>query len=107
MDSNLLCRAYDHCSTVACLCYRNLHHMEDLGINRYRHLKHTLLDWSQFPSIVLVIGLFFIPVSPRWLAKTGNDKEFSVALRKLRGKDADISALNLTDNKYLLIRLDF
>nr|GEX13017.1 sugar transporter ERD6-like 7 [Tanacetum cinerariifolium] len=43
------------------------------------------------PCIVLVTGLFFIPESPRWLAKTGNNKEFRAALRKLRGKDADIS----------------
>ncbi|KAL7583966.1 sugar transporter ERD6-like 7 [Lactuca sativa] len=43
------------------------------------------------PCIVLVTGLFFIPESPRWLAKTGNHKEFQAALRKLRGKDADIS----------------
>ncbi|XP_024981403.1 sugar transporter ERD6-like 7 [Cynara cardunculus var. scolymus] len=43
------------------------------------------------PCVVLVIGLFFIPESPRWLAKIGNQKEFAIALRKLRGKDADIS----------------
>ncbi|PPD82169.1 hypothetical protein GOBAR_DD20888 [Gossypium barbadense] len=29
--------------------------------------------------------------SPRWLAKVGQNKEFQVALRKLRGKDADIT----------------
>ncbi|KAI3749326.1 hypothetical protein L2E82_19934 [Cichorium intybus] len=43
------------------------------------------------PCIVLVTGLFFIPESPRWLAKTGNHKDFQAALRKLRGKDANIS----------------
>ncbi|PWA92013.1 major facilitator, sugar transporter-like, Major facilitator superfamily domain protein [Artemisia annua] len=57
----------------------------------------TLITWRTLaliglaPCIVLVTGLFFIPESPRWLAKTGNNKEFRVALRKLRGKDADIS----------------
>ncbi|MFS7975912.1 putative major facilitator, sugar transporter, major facilitator superfamily [Helianthus anomalus] len=43
------------------------------------------------PCVVLVIGLFFVPESPRWLAKTGNQKQFWIALRKLRGKNADIS----------------
>ncbi|KAK9733571.1 hypothetical protein RND81_04G075600 [Saponaria officinalis] len=43
------------------------------------------------PCAVLLVGLFFIPESPRWLAKRGNHKEFGSALQKLRGKDADIS----------------
>ncbi|KAH9683156.1 Sugar transporter ERD6-like 16 [Citrus sinensis] len=43
------------------------------------------------PCILLLVGLCFVPESPRWLAKVGLDKEFQVALRKLRGKDADIT----------------
>ncbi|CAN6558571.1 unnamed protein product [Malus baccata var. baccata] len=43
------------------------------------------------PCAVIIFGLFFIPESPRWLAKTGRQKEFELALQKLRGKDADIS----------------
>ncbi|ONH93707.1 hypothetical protein PRUPE_8G248500 [Prunus persica] len=43
------------------------------------------------PCAVIIFGLFFIPESPRWLAKTGRQKDFEVALQKLRGKDADIS----------------
>ncbi|XP_076890491.1 sugar transporter ERD6-like 7 [Bidens hawaiensis] len=57
----------------------------------------TMVSWrilaliGMVPCIILVTGLFFIPESPRWLAKTGNQKEFQIALRKLRGRDADIS----------------
>ncbi|PRQ26211.1 putative major facilitator, sugar transporter, major facilitator superfamily [Rosa chinensis] len=43
------------------------------------------------PCAVIIFGLFFIPESPRWLAKTGKHKEFEVALQKLRGEDADVS----------------
>ncbi|KAM2631840.1 hypothetical protein TB1_030563 [Malus domestica] len=43
------------------------------------------------PCAVIIFGLFFIPESPRWLTKTGRQKEFEVALQKLRGRDADIS----------------
>ncbi|KAK3415694.1 hypothetical protein EUGRSUZ_H01565 [Eucalyptus grandis] len=57
----------------------------------------TVLAWrvlaliGLIPCAVLLFGLFFIPESPRWLAKTGHEKEFEAALQKLRGKDADIS----------------
>ncbi|XP_021770841.1 sugar transporter ERD6-like 16 [Chenopodium quinoa] len=43
------------------------------------------------PCIALLSGLFFVPESPRWLAKAGRQKEFNVALRMLRGQNADIS----------------
>ncbi|KAJ4727553.1 Sugar transporter ERD6-like [Melia azedarach] len=57
----------------------------------------TVLTWRALaltgiiPCAILLLGLFFIPESPRWLAKTGKEKEFEAALQKLRGKDADIS----------------
>ncbi|GAB4841191.1 hypothetical protein Ancab_021935 [Ancistrocladus abbreviatus] len=43
------------------------------------------------PCALVLLGLFFVPESPRWLAKKGAQKEFEVALQKLRGKDADIT----------------
>ncbi|KAK0602121.1 hypothetical protein LWI29_030541 [Acer saccharum] len=43
------------------------------------------------PCLVQVCGTFFIPESPRWLAKMGRDKEIDPTLRFLRGKNADIS----------------
>ncbi|XP_044500947.1 sugar transporter ERD6-like 7 [Mangifera indica] len=57
----------------------------------------TFITWRALaltgliPCAILLLGLFFIPESPRWLAKRGKGKEFEAALRKLRGKDADIS----------------
>ncbi|KAG2395798.1 Sugar transporter ERD6-like 16 [Vigna angularis] len=57
----------------------------------------SVINWRQLalaglvPCICLVIGLCFIPESPRWLAKVGREKEFQLALRSLRGKDVDIS----------------
>ncbi|KAF5744182.1 Major facilitator superfamily protein isoform 1 [Tripterygium wilfordii] len=57
----------------------------------------TVLTWRTLaltglvPCAILVGGLFFIPESPRWLAKCGRQKEFETALRKLRGKDTDIT----------------
>ncbi|MBD4020392.1 MFS transporter, partial [Xanthomonas citri pv. citri] len=57
----------------------------------------TVLTWrilaltGLIPCTVLLVGLFFVPESPRWLAKIGRKKEFDAALRKLRGKDADVS----------------
>ncbi|KNA16175.1 hypothetical protein SOVF_091490 isoform A [Spinacia oleracea] len=51
----------------------------------------TLALTGLIPCAVLLLGLFFIPESPRWLAKIGSQKEFEAALQKLRGKDADIT----------------
>ncbi|MBA0555588.1 hypothetical protein Golob_025759, partial [Gossypium lobatum] len=57
----------------------------------------TIIPWRELaltglvPCIFLFVGLCFIPESPRWLAKVGQNKEFQVALRKLRGKGADIT----------------
>ncbi|XP_019172878.1 PREDICTED: sugar transporter ERD6-like 16 [Ipomoea nil] len=53
----------------------------------WRHLALTGI----LPCVLLLVGLFFIPDSPRWLAKVGREKDFDVALRKLRGKNADVT----------------
>ncbi|KAK4596082.1 hypothetical protein RGQ29_014238 [Quercus rubra] len=51
------------------------------------------------PCLLLLFGLFFIPESPRWLAKIGREKEFEAALQRLRGKNVNISdeAANIKD----------
>ncbi|KAJ4969040.1 hypothetical protein NE237_015741 [Protea cynaroides] len=60
----------------------------------------TLALTGLIPCVLLLLGLFFIPESPRWLAKMGLHKEFEVAMQKLRGKDADITqeAAEIQDN---------
>ncbi|KAI9186715.1 hypothetical protein LWI28_020115 [Acer negundo] len=51
----------------------------------------TLALTGIVPSLFMLIGLFFIPESPRWLAMVGRQKEFEAELRALRGAGADIS----------------
>ncbi|XP_010539903.1 PREDICTED: sugar transporter ERD6-like 6 [Tarenaya hassleriana] len=43
------------------------------------------------PCTILIPGLFFIPESPRWLAKMGFTDDFETSLQVLRGFDADIT----------------
>ncbi|KAL5793028.1 hypothetical protein ACOSP7_001622 [Xanthoceras sorbifolium] len=70
-------------------------------------LAGTILTWRLLaltgiiPCLVQLLGLFFIPESPRWLAKAGSQEEFDDALRKLRGDNADISqeAAEIQDNQ--------
>lgn len=51
----------------------------------------TLALTGTFPSLLQIFGVFFIPESPRWLAKVGRHKQYEAALRRLRGEKADIS----------------
>ncbi|KAK6938828.1 Major facilitator, sugar transporter-like [Dillenia turbinata] len=44
------------------------------------------------PCTILIPGLFFIPESPRWLAKMGMTEDFEASLQVLRGFDTDISS---------------
>ncbi|XVE62944.1 hypothetical protein DITRI_Ditri06bG0159900 [Diplodiscus trichospermus] len=51
----------------------------------------TLALSATVPGLLQLLLLFFIPESPRWLAKFGRDKELEAALLSLRGQKADIS----------------
>ncbi|KAI4372250.1 hypothetical protein MLD38_010504 [Melastoma candidum] len=42
------------------------------------------------PCLLQILGTFFIPESPRWLAKVGRENDFEASLRQLRGKNTDI-----------------
>ncbi|KAL1548540.1 sugar transporter ERD6-like 16 [Salvia divinorum] len=50
----------------------------------------TLALTGLIPCLLILVGLFFIPESPRWLAKVGRKKEFESALHRLCGRNADI-----------------
>eukprot|EP00258_Populus_trichocarpa_P011504 XP_002320384.2 sugar transporter ERD6-like 7 [Populus trichocarpa] len=73
----------------------------------------TVLRWrvlaltGLIPCVILHVGLFLIPESPRWLAKRGREKEFETTLQKLRGRAADISyeAIEIKDYIETLERL--
>ncbi|OAP04297.1 hypothetical protein AXX17_AT3G04670 [Arabidopsis thaliana] len=57
----------------------------------------TVINWrvmaviGAIPCILQTIGIFFIPESPRWLAKIRLSKEVESSLHRLRGKDTDVS----------------
>ncbi|KAK7284314.1 hypothetical protein RJT34_19059 [Clitoria ternatea] len=61
------------------------------------YLIGAFLNWrilaliGTIPCLVQLLGLFFIPESPRWLAKFGSWERSESALRQLRGKNADVS----------------
>ncbi|OEL17205.1 Sugar transporter ERD6-like 4 [Dichanthelium oligosanthes] len=44
------------------------------------------------PCTILIPGLFFVPESPRWLAKMGKMEDFEYSLQVLRGFQTDITA---------------
>lgn len=44
------------------------------------------------PSIVIFIGLPFLPESPRWLVEVGRDAEAVESIRRLRGADVNPEA---------------
>ncbi|KAL4579854.1 hypothetical protein LXL04_016022 [Taraxacum kok-saghyz] len=51
----------------------------------------TLALIGVIPCVLQILGLFFIPESPRWLAKIGRWKDCELALQRLRGKNVEIS----------------
>ncbi|XAR52551.1 hypothetical protein NMG60_11020689 [Bertholletia excelsa] len=61
------------------------------------YLVGSIITWrilaiiGTIPCLIQLVGLFFIPESPRWLAKRGRWLDCEAALQSLRGKNADIS----------------
>jgi MFS transporter, SP family, galactose:H+ symporter len=46
-----------------------------------------MLGLAMVPSIILVIGMYFMPPSPRWLLSKGFEDKAIKVLQKIRGKD--------------------
>ncbi|KAL5768419.1 hypothetical protein ACOSP7_014971 [Xanthoceras sorbifolium] len=63
----------------------------------FAFLYGPLLNWrilaliGIIPGVIQLPCLFFIPESPRWLAKVGRMKDFEASLQSLRGENYDIS----------------
>lgn len=61
------------------------------------YLLGLFVDWrllavlGTIPCLILIPGLFFIPESPRWLAKMRMTDDFEASLQVLRGFDTDIT----------------
>lgn len=55
------------------------------------------------PAIILAIGCFFIPYSPRWLLSKGRDDQALNVLARLRKKSVDDESVRL---EYLEIKAD-
>ncbi|XP_050381231.1 sugar transporter ESL1-like isoform X3 [Argentina anserina] len=51
----------------------------------------TMALLGAVPSILQIVGLFFIPESPRWLARAGRKTDLEVVLQCLRGENASVS----------------
>ncbi|KNA05449.1 hypothetical protein SOVF_190270 [Spinacia oleracea] len=51
----------------------------------------TLALIGMIPNLVQIVGVLFIPESPRWLMMMGKNKEFEAALQCFRGGFVDIS----------------
>ncbi|KAF8022820.1 hypothetical protein BT93_F0362 [Corymbia citriodora subsp. variegata] len=62
------------------------------------YLLGLFIEWRPLavigilPCLCLIPGLFFIPESPRWLAKMGMTEDCEASLQVLRGFDTDISS---------------
>lgn len=76
-------------------------------------LLGTLVNWrilaliGTIPCLIQIVGLPFIPESPRWLARSGRWQDCEDALQRLRGEGAIISqeAAEIKDYSETLQRL--
>uniref|UniRef100_A0A453L9U7 Major facilitator superfamily (MFS) profile domain-containing protein n=1 Tax=Aegilops tauschii subsp. strangulata TaxID=200361 RepID=A0A453L9U7_AEGTS len=71
------------------------------------YITGALVTWRNLvlvgivPSVLLLVGLLFIPESPRWLAQAGREEEFHASLQRLRGENADISEEAIEIKEYI------
>ncbi|XP_021742847.1 sugar transporter ERD6-like 5 [Chenopodium quinoa] len=51
----------------------------------------SLALMGTIPCMIQILGIFFIPESPRWLVTASSVDDFEAALKRLRGQHTDIS----------------
>nr|XP_048324904.1 sugar transporter ERD6-like 5 isoform X3 [Ziziphus jujuba var. spinosa] len=78
-------RMWDGASFLCGTCIHSRNNTQESSRRIYSSSSGTI------PCLLQLLGLFFIPESPRWLAKVGREKESEAALQHLRGKKTDIS----------------
>lgn len=66
-------------SAGICISYLVDYHFSHSGQWRFMFLVGVI------PALILMIGLFFLPESPRWIIKKGHSKKALSILEKLRG----------------------
>jgi MFS family permease len=59
------------------------------GVGQSDWAWRTPMLFQGIPAVVLAVGVWFLPYSPRWLVKQGRDEEAIAALSKLRGRSPD------------------
>ena len=52
---------------------------------------------SLIPATLLILGVLFLPESPRWLLSVGKHKEAKSALQKLRKKNSDAELMEISE----------
>lgn len=55
---------------------------------------HAVFASCLIPAVLLILGLFFLPRSPRWLMQQGRKKDAQSILMKLRGTDNVLHEIN-------------
>jgi MFS transporter, SP family, arabinose:H+ symporter len=63
----------------------------DIGVNSWR----WMFEVEAVPALFFTIALFFIPESPRWLAKNKQDDQARNVFRKIGGEDYAVKEMEL------------
>ena len=72
--------AYQLAITIGILCAYGVNY-----IFIHHHAWRAMFASSAIPAVIMTLGLFFLPESPRWLLKAGRRAEAQLALQRLRG----------------------
>ncbi|KNA07342.1 hypothetical protein SOVF_172840 isoform B [Spinacia oleracea] len=76
----------------ACRNLGSIHRVsDDCCCSQHNWIAGYIICQRILPCIILILGLFFIPESPRWLEKMGLMEDFEVSLQVFRAFDTNIS----------------